>query len=77
MNKATIFGGIEEKVGNAYLLALSSNDVAGFSQDFQFTKRPFHEENLTPIDLGLNSPFEIDLQQLETDLKSLLNTVQE
>ena len=66
-------GEVEEKKNNMYTIALSNNDVAGFSQDFQFEKRPFYQENLVAIDGGLNSPFEIDLDKLETDLKSLLD----
>jgi hypothetical protein len=66
-------GEIEEKHGTSYTLSLSSNDVAGFSQDFAFVKRQFHEDTLVAIDQGLNSPFVVDLVQLEQDLKCLLN----
>jgi hypothetical protein len=67
-------GEVEENVGKMYTISLSLNDVAGFSQDFKFEKRPFYEDNLIAIDQGLNSPFEIDLGKLETDLKSLLDS---
>ncbi len=66
-------GEVEEKIGKMYTIALSKNDVAGFSQDFTFEKRPFYKEQLVAIDGGLNSPFEINLLQLEEDLKSLLD----
>lgn len=70
-------GEIEERYGSEYTLSLSSNDVAGFSQDFLFTKRPFHQDNLVAVDQGLNSPFLVDLQKVEQDLKSLLEIYQE
>lgn len=66
-------GEVEEKHGHSYTLSLSSNDVAGFSQDFAFEKRPFHEDTLVAIDQGLNSPFILDINVVERDLKSLLN----
>lgn len=67
-------GEVEEKLEKMYTVALSLNDVAGFSQDFQFEKHTFYEDHLFAIDKGLNSPFEIDIGKLETDLKLLLET---
>lgn len=67
-------GEVEEKHGDLYILSLSSNDVAGFSQDFSFEKRPFYKENLVAVDHGLNSPFLVNLEKLEQDLKSHLAT---
>ena len=61
-----------EGVENGYTVRLSSNDVAGFSQDFPMDVYVFNEEDLEAVDLGLNSPFECDIVQLESDLKKLL-----
>jgi hypothetical protein len=61
-----------EGVENGYTVRLSSNDVAGFSQDFPMETCVFKEEELEAVDLGLNSPFVCDLVQLESDLKKLL-----
>lgn len=61
-----------EGVENGYTVRLSSNDVAGFSQDFPMATCVFNEEDLEAVDLGLNSPFICDLVQLESDLKKLL-----
>ncbi len=65
-------GEIETKLVDMYIVSLSLNDVAGFSQDFKFEKRPFYEGQLEAIDPGLNSPFMIDIELLKKDLKSLL-----
>jgi hypothetical protein len=67
-------GEVEETKDNQYRITLSSNDVAGFSQDFPMESKWFSEESLEAVDNGLNSPFEIQLDQLEQHLKSLLNT---
>jgi hypothetical protein len=57
-----------------YIVSLSSNDVAGFSQDFAaaLQKVEFAEEELEALDDGLNSPYVCDIEQLEVDLKQLL-----
>lgn len=57
-----------------YLVILSSNDIAGFSQDFTaaLQKVEFAEEELEALDEGLNSPYICDIAQLEIDLKRLL-----
>ena len=52
---------------------LSSNDIAGFSQDFQLETHDFLENDVEAIDKGLNSPFICDIDKIESDLKSLLN----
>lgn len=62
-------GEVEECIAGQYLVSISSNDVAGFSQDFHFKKETFNEDDLIAIDNGLNSPFRIDIDILERDLK--------
>lgn len=54
-------------------VALSGNDVAGFSQDFPMREEWFQEDDLEALDKGLNSPFFVDIQKLESDLNTLLN----
>jgi len=61
-----------EKVDGKYTVRLSSNDIAGFSQDFPLEEVAFDESELEAVDLGLNSPFVCDLIRLEEDLKNLL-----
>jgi capsular polysaccharide biosynthesis protein len=65
-------GEIEEHCGSAYIVRMSSNDVAGFSQDFAMEARLLQEWELEPLDNGLNSPYTCDIQQLETCLKKFL-----
>ena len=65
-------GEVEEIHGGQYLIRISSNDVAGFSQDFPMELIEFNETNLQAVDKGLNSPFSCDLVKLEDDLKKLL-----
>ena len=48
-----------------YSFLLSSNDVAGFSQDFQLETHQAHWKELVPMDYGLNSPFEIQMNRLK------------
>jgi hypothetical protein len=67
-------GEIEECLNSMYLVSLSSNDIAGFSQDFKFEKIAFHEDELEAIDNGLNSPYSCKLEELEANLKELLRT---
>lgn len=66
-------GEVEEYANDKYSVSLSSNDVAGFSQDFSFQKITFLENELEAVDNGLNSPFQVDIQMLERDLKLHLN----
>ncbi len=54
-------------------LNISSNDVAGFSQDFQLRSIWVEESSVEPLDLGLNSPYVCDLQQLEVNIKRALD----
>lgn len=54
-------------------VALSGNDVAGFSQDFPMREEWFQEDELEALDKGLNSPFLVDIQKFESDLNTLLN----
>lgn len=70
-------GEIEEYKDNQFRVTLSSNDVAGFSQDFPMESKWFSEDALEAVDKGLNSPFEIHLNQLEEDLKTLLYNLEE
>ena len=66
-------GEVEEYKDGLYRITLSSNDVAGFSQDFPMETVWIEENCLEPVDKGLNSPFEISLEQLEEDLKTLFS----
>jgi hypothetical protein len=66
-------GEVEAYETGYYKITLSSNDVAGFSQDFPMETVWLREDSLEPVDKGLNSPFEVCLEQLETDLKNLLS----
>ncbi len=62
-------GEIEELLQhNAYVVRMSSNDVAGFSQDFAMEARVLQEWELEALDGGLNSPYVCDLAQVEADL---------
>lgn len=54
-------------------VSLSSNDVAGFSQDFPMEEVWNDESKLEPVDHGLNSPFLVDTDRFENDLKTLLS----
>lgn len=54
-------------------ISVSSNDVAGFSQDFPMEDIWVSEEQLEAVDHGLNSPFQLNLESIESDLKALLN----
>ena len=65
-------GEVEKVDGKNYSVRLSSNDIAGFSQDFPLEEVIFEESQLEAVDLGLNSPFVCDLVKLEEDLKNLL-----
>lgn len=68
-----LIGEVEKVDGTTYTLHLSSNDVAGFSQDFPFIETIVQENELEAVDPGLNSPFYVDLVKFETDLKSMLS----
>jgi hypothetical protein len=67
-------GEVEEYENGLYTVSLSSNDIAGFSQDFSLEKQKFQEFDLEAVDDGLNSPYVCDLVILERDLKSLLGS---
>jgi len=67
-----LVGEVESRLGSNYTVRLSSNDIAGFSQDFLLEIRTFHEEELEGVDNGLNSPYICDLVKLESDLGRLL-----
>ena len=67
-----LVGEVESRLGSIYTVRLSSNDIAGFSQDFLLDSGSFHEEELEGIDEGLNSPYICDLAKLESDLGRLL-----
>lgn len=67
-------GEIEDCSNSNYLVSLSSNDIAGFSQDFSLEKASFNEDELEAIDNGLNSPYSCDIELLESNLKKLLGT---
>lgn len=55
------------------IVSVSSNNVAGFSQDFPMVKVEFDEDDLEAVDNGLNSPYTIDLDLLEENLKNILS----
>jgi hypothetical protein len=57
-------GEIESYSSGIYTIKLSNNDVAGFSQDFNMNTIDVREEELEPLDNGLNSPFECDLEKV-------------
>lgn len=57
-------GEIESYSNGIYTIKLSNNDVAGFSQDFNMNTIDVKEEELNPLDNGLNSPFECDLENI-------------
>jgi hypothetical protein len=59
-----VVGEIEYYKNGLYSVKISNNDVAGFSQDFKMDTIELHEEELEPIDKGLNSPFECDLENI-------------
>ena len=56
------------------LVSISSNDIAGFSQDFPLTKVVLQESDLVAVDQGLNSPFTVHLTILEDNLKKILSS---
>ena len=56
-------------------LNISSNDVAGFSQDFRLHSIWIDESSVEPLDLGLNSPYICNLEQLEVDIKRTLEII--
>ena len=55
-------GEIEDYSNGLYKIKMSNNDVAGFSQNFNMDIVEAHEDELVPLDNGLNSPFECDLE---------------
>ena len=57
-------GEIENYKDGIYTVKMSSNDVAGFSQDFIMNTIDVKEEDLEPLDKGLNSPFICDLEKV-------------
>lgn len=77
-NKESIYynkvGEVEAHDGIHYTVRLSSNDIAGFSQDFLLEEAKFLESELIAIDQGLNSPYVCKLEILESDLKLLEKT---
>ena len=67
-----LIGEVQKVDGSTYTVHVSSNDVAGFSQDFPFVETVVQENEIGAVDQGLNSPFYVDLNKLETDLKCML-----
>ena len=57
-------GEIESYKDGTYTIKLSNNDIAGFSQDFKLDIIEATEDELTPLDNGLNSPFVCDLENI-------------
>jgi hypothetical protein len=60
--------------GGVVVVSVSSNNVAGFSQDFPMVKVEFDEDDLEAVDDGLNSPYTVDLTMLEQNLKKILSS---
>ena len=67
-------GEIDEYCDGRYIVRMSSNDVAGFSQDFKLSQRVCYDDDIEPLDGGLNSPFICDIDRLTHDLKHILST---
>lgn len=47
-----------------YWVQLSKNDVAGFNNNINFEKAFFTQEQLQPLDKGLNSPYWVDIKNI-------------
>lgn len=56
--------------GGTFVVRLSGNDVAGFSQSFPMETHTFTRESFVPLDKGLNSPFYCDVDNV---LKTVRN----
>jgi len=54
-----------------YKVNISNNDVAGFAHNQIFTEAWIPVGNMEPLDKGLNSPFECDIDSLNRYLDSL------
>ena len=46
-----------------YIINISNNDVSGFNNNIEFETQSFLKEEFTLLDNGLNSPYEIDIEQ--------------
>jgi hypothetical protein len=57
-----------------YKVNLSNNDTAGFNNALIYTTATFQEDQLNPLDKGLNSPYSVNLQTFVKDLESKLVT---
>lgn len=68
-------GEIELFQEGVYTVKLMKNDMAGFSQDVEYTQETFREDELVSLDPGLNSPFVCDMDVLENNLKSLIDPI--
>jgi len=62
--------GYEKK--QKYLMNLSNNDVAGFSQSAEFIQEWFYPEEFELLDHGLNSPYVVDIGKIEILLDTIL-----
>jgi hypothetical protein len=69
-----IIGEVEGYNQKKVVVRLSKNDVAGFSQNFPCETSLFEEDELEALDFGLNSPYLVNLEKLEDDLKRLSDT---
>ena len=49
---------------DTYTVNISNNDVAGFNNNVTFESNTFCKDDFTLLDNGLNSPYEIDVEQL-------------
>ncbi len=68
-----VIGEVEGYQEGKVVVRLSNNDIAGFSQDFPLETKLFDAEELEALDNGLNSPFIVNLIELERDLNTLIN----
>jgi len=70
---------IEGRVGeivkvepNGYWVQLSKNDVAGFNNSIEFEKAFFTQEQLQPLDKGLNSPYWVNIKKVLSKVYKVL-----
>jgi capsular polysaccharide biosynthesis protein len=58
---------------NKYIVNISNNDVAGFNNSVIFESNAFLKEDFILLDNGLNSPYEVDIEQLITLVNEKIN----
>lgn len=55
---------------NKYLINISNNDVSGFNNEILFENEYFYKDEFELLDLGLNSPFSININNFLSKLKN-------